>query len=168
MQQTGAKTATGLFLHPATTIFLIALCFIAFCFNGAKIVKIYQHTYKRKGKTNNKYQKNIPTTFYLSTNIVFKYSRNASLYISPIGKLAPDFVIIRFRSTSRIILQLTIYERWMRIKQFGKHSSIFLINRQKGDNRLCFSIYPHLQIFTHSFNILYLRNINTDNTAVGF
>ena len=37
--QTGAKTATGLFLHPATTIFLIALYFIAFCFYSAKIVK---------------------------------------------------------------------------------------------------------------------------------
>ena len=38
----GAKTATGLFLHPAKTIFLVAPCFIAFCFYSAKVVKKYE------------------------------------------------------------------------------------------------------------------------------
>lgn len=39
VKQTGAKTATGLFLHPAQPIFLIAPCSIAFYFYGAKVLK---------------------------------------------------------------------------------------------------------------------------------
>jgi hypothetical protein len=49
-KQTGAKTVTGLFLHPAITIFLIAPCFIACCFNGAKIVKNIVTTHTAKDK----------------------------------------------------------------------------------------------------------------------